>query len=476
MNRRAFLKTLGTGALAGAASGCLSAGARRGAAPKTNVLLVLVDDLGRQDLGCYGNTHIDTPTMDRLAAEGMRFTDAYSSCPVCSPTRAALLTGKSTARVHFTGHITAIGKHRHPEHSAIIPPDDLMYIPHDEVTLAEALTPAGYTSISIGKWHVGHEGYYPTDQGFDSNVGGWTHGSPPSYWDPYTSDKAWNPAIPTLESRVEGEYLTDRLTDEAIAFMREHQDRTFFCYLPHYAVHTPLQAPPELVEKYRQKKNLHIDPVYAAMVERVDQGLARILGELDALGLADNTAVILASDNGALETVADNRPFRRGKGHLYEGGLRVPLIVRWPRHVKPGAVCRTPTLSEDLYATIVDLAGAEARPGAPLDGRSLKGELTGAGNLGERDLHWYYPHYSPQAQEPGAAIRAGTWKLIEFYDPPRHELYNLEEDLGETRNLAAEQPDRVKELADRLHAWLEDAGTIMHTENPEAALDPRTGV
>ncbi len=469
MDRRTFLRTLGTAAAALAAPGCATRGGARAPSRPPNFLLVLVDDLGRQDPGCYGNTHIDTPVMDRLAAEGMRFTNAYSSCPVCSPTRAALLTGKSTARVHFTGHITATGRHRHPEHSTIIPPDDLMYIPHGEVTLAEALKPAGYTCISIGKWHVGHEGYYPTDQGFDINIGGWTHGSPPSYWDPYTSDKDWNPSIPTLPGREPGEYLTDRLTDEAVAFMRAHRDTPFFCYLPHYAVHTPLEAPPELVEKYRRRNHGAIDPVYAAMVERVDQGLGRILGALDELGLTADTVVIVASDNGGLEEVTDNRPLKRGKGHLYEGGIRVPLIVRWPGRVPPGSVCDTPTLSEDLYATVTDIAGPATAPGKPLDGRSLKGELSGAGRIGPRDLHWYYPHYSPQAKAPGAAIRSSQWKLIEFYDPPRLELYNLEEDIGETRNLAEKEPCKVRELADRLHKWLEDDGAIMHRPNPEAA-------
>jgi len=463
MNRRDFMKVAGLGACAGVLGGVC--GFAQAGERGPNVLLVVVDDLGRQDLGCYGNRHIDTPVMDRLAGEGVRFTNAYSACPVCSPTRAALLTGKSTARVHFTGHITAIGRHRHPEDSAIIPPDDLMYLPHYEITLAEALKPAGYVSASIGKWHVGHEGYWPTDQGFDVNVAGWTHGSPPSYWDPYTADQDWNPSIPTMKPRKEGEYLTDRLTDEAIAFMRAYRGEPFLCYLPHYAVHTPLQAPKDLVEKYKARGIEPVDPVYAAMVERVDQQLGRMLEAMEDMGLARNTVVIVASDNGGLQKVTDNRPYRAGKGHLYEGGVRVPLIVRWPGRVKAGTVNETPTISQDLYATVVEIAGPQARPGKPLDGRSLVGEMTGNGRLEPRDLHWYYPHYSPQAKQPGAAMRSGDWKLIEFYDPARVELYNLKDDIGETTDLAKDRPEMVKDLLNRLHTWLRDSGAIMHTPN-----------
>ena len=471
MNRRLFLQRMGLGAAATLVLDMPGWAAPLPSGPP-NVLLVLVDDLGRQDPGCYGNAVIDTPVMDRLAAEGMRFTEAYSSCPVCSPTRAALLTGKSTARVHFTGHITSIRKHRHPAGSAIIPPDDLMYIPLEEVTIAEALKPAGYTSASIGKWHVGHEGYFPGDQGFDVNVAGWTHGSPPSYWDPYTSDKDWNSSIPTLPGRKPGEYLTDRLTDEAIGFITDHREGPFFCYLPHYAVHTPLQAPPELVEKYRKLGDTGIDPVYAAMVERVDMQLGRLLAVLDGLDIADNTVVIVASDNGAVEEVTNNAPYRRGKGHLYEGGLRVPLIVRWPGRVARGSVCNTPTLSEDLYATIIDMAGEAARPGTPIDGESLKPVLTGAGTCSQRDLHWYYPHYSPQGNAPGAALRSGQWKLLTFYDPVRTELYDLENDPGETHNLAAQEPGLAADLTARLRQWLMDCGTVMHTHNPDAKKVP----
>jgi arylsulfatase A-like enzyme len=303
----------------------------------------------------------------------MRWTNAYSACPVCSPTRAALLTGKSTAKVHFTGHITAIGRHRYPEKGRIIPPDDLMYLPHEEILIPEALKSSGYKSISIGKWHVGHEGYYPTDQGFDINIGGWTHGSPPSHFFPYKdANKDWNPSIPTLQGGADGEYLTDRLTDEAIKFIEENRENPFLVYLTHYAVHTPLEAPEELVEKYQSiLKGTKIDPVYAAMVESVDSNIGRLLQRIDNLKLDKNTVVIFASDNGAVDKTSDNAPFRKGKGHLYEGGIRVPFIMRWPGKIKEGTISDNPTISQDIFPTIVDIIGPKAQMGTLFDGRSL---------------------------------------------------------------------------------------------------------
>ena len=433
-----------------------------------NFLILLIDDLGAMDVGCYGQKIIETPNINRLAIDGMRWTNAYSACPVCSPTRAALLTGKNPARIHFTGHITAIEKHRHPENSIILPPEDLMYIPYEEVMLAEALKPAGYVSGSFGKWHVGGPGYWPTDQGFDVNVAGWTHGSPPSHFYPYKRPGSeWNASIPTLHGGQEGEYLTDRLTDEAISFIKENKDRPFFVYLTHYAVHTPLEAPEALVEKYiPMVKNTKIDPVYAAMVESVDQNVGRVLETLDELGLSDNTVVIFASDNGGLESVTDNRPFRRGKGHLYEGGIRVPFIMRWPGHIQPGSVSENWTISEDIYTTIVDIAGQKAVGGANLDGRSLVVDFGGE-KLGQQpDLHWYYPHYGI-GKDPGSIIISGDYKLIEHYDPYRVELYNLAKDISETTELSEVMPEKKKELLQKLHQWLGSVDPIMHTRNPD---------
>jgi arylsulfatase A len=439
-----------------------------------NFIIILVDDLGSQDVGVYGQKYIETPNIDRLAAEGMIWTNAYSSCPVCSPTRVALLTGKNQARVGFTGHITAIGRHRYPENSRIIPPNDLMDLPHDEVILPRALKPAGYTSISIGKWHVGREGHWPVDLGFDENVGGWTHGSPPSFFYPYVrEDSPWNPSIPTLEGGEPGEYLTDRETNEAIKFIKKNKDRQFLVYLPHYAVHTPLEAPHELIDKYEPLvEGTKIDPVYAAMVERVDWNVGRIMQTLEELDLSDNTVVIFTSDNGALKetggrSVADLSPFRSGKGNLYEGGIRVPLIMRWPGHITPGTVSENPAISEDIYATVVDIAGHRAEPNTPLDGRSLVNDFKGTLSDTTIKVRWYYPHYSPHGNKPGAAIRSGDYKLLEFYDPPLIELYNLRDDIGETNDLSELLPEVKEELLYDLHEWLKNTSAILHTLNPE---------
>lgn len=432
-----------------------------------NFLIILVDDLGSQDVGCYGQKYIKTPNIDKLARQGMRWINAYSAAPVCSPSRASLLTGKSTARVHFTGHITAIGRHRYPEHGHIIPPDDLMYLPHEEILIPEVLKPLGYKSISIGKWHVGHEGYYPESQGFDINMGGWTHGSPPSHFFPYQADNNWNSSIPTLPGGKEGEYLTNRLTDEAIKFIEDNKDHPFLAYLSHYAVHTPLEAPAGLVEKYKPiVEDTGINPVYAAMVESVDHNIGRLLTRLKELGLDENTVVIFASDNGAVASTSDNSPFKKGKGYLYEGGIRVPFIMRWPNYIVNGSVSENLTISQDVFSTIIDIAGVKHKVKHKLDGRSLVSDFNDNYKQ-EGDLFWYYPHYSPQAKMPGAAIRSGKYKLIQFYDPEVVELYNLDEDIGETNNLEEKLPEKVKELSDRLKKWLDDSGTILHTENPD---------
>jgi arylsulfatase A-like enzyme len=433
-----------------------------------NFLVILVDDLGERDIGCYGQQYIETPNIDRLASQGMRWTNAYSSAPVCSPTRVALLTGKNQARVHFTGHITSIGRHRHPPNSRIIPPDDLMDIPLEERILPEVLKPIGYHTISIGKWHVGREGFWPVEMGFDQNIAGWTHGSPPSHFYPYEKPGSkWNAAIPTLEGGEPGEYLADRLTDEAMKFINQNRENPFLVYLPYYAVHKPLQAPEELVRKYRSLlQDTGIDPVYAAMVENLDYNVGRLLKQLDKCNLTGNTVVIFTSDNGGLAKVTDNAPYRLGKGHLYEGGLRIPLIMRWPGHIKPGSQSANLAISEDIFATIVDIANDGINKTGHLDGRSLAPDFSGEVNT-DIAIHWYYPHYAPQGNKPGAAIRSGSYKLIEFYDPPEIELYNLAEDIGETVDLSKKMPAKSKELQDRLQQWFKSIDPIMHTPNPE---------
>jgi arylsulfatase A-like enzyme len=271
-----------------------------------------------------------------------------------------------------------------------------------------------------------------------------------------------------LKGGKEGEYLTDRLTDEAIAFIKDHRERPFIVYLSHYAVHTPLQAPRELIQKYQSRtRGTGIDPVYAAMVDRVDTNTGRLLDALDRWDLAENTVVIFASDNGGLAKVTNNRPYRLGKGYLYEGGIRVPLIIRWPGHVEPGTVSATPTISEDIFSTILDIAAVKFPTGKIIDGRSLVPDFSFEGPAPDSvPLHWYYPHYSPQAKRPAAAIRYGSYKLIEFYDPPTVEMYDLKADIGETNNISESFPDLRDKLLDRLHTWLDQTEPIYHTPNP----------
>jgi arylsulfatase A-like enzyme len=374
--------------------------------------------------------------------------------------------------LRFTGHITAIGRHRYPEHGRIIPPDDRFFIPLEEVSLARALKPAGYTSASIGKWHVGNEPkYWPLGHGFDVNVAGHSYGSPPSYWYPYKApDRDWNNEIPTLKGGTKGEYLTNRLTDESIDFMKDNKDRPFFLYLPHYAVHTPLQAPPDLVEKYRGKMQAdrsQKSPIYGAMIENLDWNVGRLTSTLQELGLEEDTVFIFASDNGGELEATRNAPLREGKGYLYEGGIRVPLIVKWPGRAPEGSTCHAPVTSEDLYPTIVEMAGEGTASNEVLDGRSLVPLLEGSGGIGNRDLHWYYPHYSPQARMPGAVIRSGDYKLIQHYDPDKVELYDLSQDLGEKKDLSGKDPGMTAKLQEALDDWLRSVDAQMHTLNPD---------
>lgn len=439
-----------------------------------NIIVINVDDLGETDLGVYGNEFIETPSIDALAKAGMRWTNAYSAAPICSPSRAALLTGKHPARIHFTGHITSIGRHRHPVGSRIIPPNDLMFIPLEENIIPEMIQSKGYVSVSIGKWHVGPTGYWPLDMGFDYNIGGWTHGSPPSHFYPYTDpEKKWNPDIPTLQGGSDGEYLADRLTTEALTFIKNHKDQPFFIYLPYYAVHTPLQAPESLVKKYQKKqktnqKNEAIDPVYAAMVENLDHNIGRLVRGIAAQGVEEHTVIIFTSDNGAVASTSDMKGYRAGKGHLYEGGLRVPFMIKWPDRIRPGQINSRRTRTEDIAATINEIAGVADQFNANLDGRSLVGEFSGGSEeqTEEPDFYWYYPHYAPQGNDPGASIISGDYKYMEFYDPQTSVLYNLKEDPGEQKDLAKEMPEKIIELRGKLNLWLHNVQPIPHTMNP----------
>jgi arylsulfatase A-like enzyme len=455
-----------TAALAGSAGGDAgrAAEARPATAQRPNIVFILIDDLGWADVGCFGSKYYETPNIDRLAAQGMRFTDAYAACAVCSPTRASIMTGKYPARLHLTNWIP--GEGNAPSNRLRIP-EWRQFLPLEEITIAQALRSAGYVSAAIGKWHLGGPAYYPEHHGFDLNVGGCYLGSPPSYFWPYENRRQ---AIPGLKGGGhKGEYLTDRLTAEAEQFIEQNKDRPFFLYFAHYAVHIPLQAKPAVLEKYKAKPPVggQKNPVYAAMVEGVDQSVGRIERKLQALGIADRTLVVFMSDNGGFWPQAtSNAPLRAGKAYPYEGGTREPLIIKWPGTTRPGATCSEPVCSIDFFPTLLEIAGVKSP--AAVDGRSLVPLLKQTGSLERDALYWHYPHYCWGGLiHPFGAVRAGPWKLIEFYEDQRVELYNLKDDLGETRDLAAGDRAKAAELREMLHRWRRAVGAQMPTPNPD---------
>ncbi len=455
---------------------------------RPNIVFILIDDMGWCDLACYGSPFYETPNLDRLAAEGMRFTDAYAACPVCSPTRASLLTGKYPATVGVTDYIDW-GKTWHPCRGRLVDVPYVRELPLKEFNLARALKDGGYHTWHVGKWHLGEAPYYPDRQGFDVNIGGWEVGMPHSgYFSPWK--------IPTLPDAEPGKYLTDHLTDEAIRLIREWDGaRPFFLNFWHYAVHTPIQAPAELVEKYKAKavrmgldkvpaletgeifpsegqgrlrvvrRRIQSDPVYAAMVENLDANIGRLLEALPA-----NMMVVFSSDNGGLATSEGsptcNSPLAEGKGWMYEGGTRDPLIVRWPGVVEPGSVCAAPVTSPDFYPTLLEAAGLPLRPEQHVDGRSFLPALRGEPGFDRGPLFWHYPHYGNQGGTPGSSVREGDWKLIEFFEDGRLELYNLREDPGETRNRAATEPAVAARLQGQLKAWRERIEAKIPAPNP----------
>jgi arylsulfatase A-like enzyme len=430
-----------------------------------NIIFILIDDLGWADGDCFGSQFYRTPQLSRLAAGGMRFTQAYAACAVCSPTRAALMTGKAPARLHITDWIAGEGA---PKDSRFRVPDWQQHLPLEETTIAEALKPLGYRTAAIGKWHLGEKGFFPQDQGFDVNVAGRDIGHPASYWWPYGATNATHRVTPLADTGGKsGEYLTDRLTDEALRFVEANQTNRFFLYLAHYAVHSPLMGKEEVAETYRQRggANGQSNAVYAAMMQSVDDSVGRVLDKVQALGLADRTLVIFTSDNGGAvhfgkPAATSNAPLRNGKGTAYEGGLRVPLLVKIPWMTRPGSVCDVPVITHDWFPTLLDLANTPPR--SSLDGVSLVPLLQGADRLPERDLCWHYPHYWNGGKvSPYSVIRSGDWKLIRFYETDREELYNLRADLSETKDLAAQETEKRLELAGRLDRWLTSVGAQM---------------
>lgn len=460
ISRRAFLgRAVATGAAVAGVGWAQRAGAGDCCGEKPNIVFILIDDLGWADIGCYGSTFYRTPNIDRLASQGVRFTNAYAACPVCSPTRASVLTGKYPARLHLTDWIPG---HKRPE-ARLRVPEFNQQLPYAEVTIAEALRPAGYVSGAFGKWHLGDVGYWPEQQGFDVNFAGYHKGQPPSYFSPYN--------IPNAVDGPKGEYLTDRTTDEALAFIEANQGNPFFLYLPHYAVHTPLQAKADLVAEYEAARDPEApqnNAKYAAMIESVDQSVGRIMAKLDELGIAGKTVVFFTGDNGGLEKSTSNAPLREGKGTLYEGGIREPLIVRWPGETRPGSVCHAPVSSVDFFPTILAMA-RRRNTVAHIDGIDLVPWLRGRELMPRRALYWHYPHYHPCGATPGGIIRVGDYKLIEYYEDGRLELYNLREDIGEQNNLIDVEPRRAARLRRRLHRWLKAVDAQMPTPNPDWA-------
>lgn len=443
---------------------------------KPNVVFFLIDDMGWTDAGCFGSKFYETPNLDRLAKTSARFTNGYAACPVCSPTRISIMTGKYPARLDTTDYFTGGRKGK------LLPAEYRNYMPLDEFTLAEALKAAGYATGFFGKWHMGGDGYEPTKQGFDVNVGGFVRGSPPSYFSPYRN--------PNLKDGPKGEHLADRLTTEAIRFIDQHKNEPFLVYLSYYSVHTPLQAKKELIAKYREKKDkmkiegplfqqegarkvrvVQEHAVYAGMVETMDTNIGRVLDHLDKLGIAENTIVIFTADNGGLSTSEGhptaNVPLRAGKGWLYEGGIRVPWLIRWPGKTKAGDVIDTPVISTDFYLTILEMAGLKSRPQQHVDGVSLVPLLTHKGTLADRSLYWHYPHYGNQGGSPGGALRTGNYVLIEKFEDNSVELYDLSKDLSQKNNLTKAMPERTQRMLQQLRDWRREVDANMPRPNPQ---------
>ena len=415
-------------------------------ADKPNIVFILTDDLGINDLGCYGRKDHHTPRLDKLATEGMRFTSSYCALPICSPTRAALMTGKSPARLHITTFLpgrpdTVAQKLKHPLIN--------QQLPLEEKTIGEYMKEAGYATGYFGKWHLGGAKFDPSQQGFDLYFPG----------SPNTK--------PSATEGGKGEY---QLTARAEQFIEANKARPFFAYISHNTPHIPFTAKPELIEKNKDAWY----PEYAAVIESMDECVGRIVDTLDRLGLAQNTLLVFTSDNGGLHVpelkhspATHNTPYRAGKGFVYEGGLRVPLIVRWPGMVKPGTVMDTPVISTDWLPTLMQCVGSPVK--ADLDGVSFMPLLTG-GLMQDRALFWHYPHYCNQGAKPAGAVREGQWKLVEQYEDGSLELYDLSRDASESQNVAAEHADIAKRMRDALHTWLKSSGAQENTLNPEFQL------
>lgn len=472
--------------------GCQALAESGPAASKPNVIFFLVDDLGQRDLGCYGSTFYETPHVDRLAREGGRFTSAYAACPVCSPTRASIMTGMWPQRVGITDYIGAPLKPENwKRNTKLLPAPYSDRLSLDTPNLAKSLKNQGYATMFAGKWHLGPEGWWPENQGFDINLGGIDRGGP------YGGNKYFSPyGNPRLSDGPPGEHLPDRLATEAVKFIEAHQHTPFLVYLSFYDVHTPLIARKDLQKKYEDKRiRLGLEAawgreferdvrlvqehaVYAAMVEAMDLAVGKVLASVDDLGLKQNTLVIFTSDNGGLSTSegwpTSNLPLRAGKGWMYEGGIRVPLLVRWPAVVAAGDVIEAPVSSPDFFPTLLDATGVPWQSGPTLDGCSLLPLFKGE-SLPERALFWHYPHYGNQGGAPSTAIRRGPWKLIEWFEDDRVELFHLDKDPSETTDLAAREIKLVSELRQELHVWQSVVGAKSPFPNPSYDANKPSG-
>jgi len=432
---------------------------------KPNIVLLLVDDLGWKDVGYMGSNFYETPNIDALAKEGMQFTNAYAACAVCSPTRASIQTGRYPARIGVTdwirarfqvkdGDISAPPAYQENEGRLLRTPSNPFWMEQDEVTIAELLKKEGYFTCHIGKWHLGPDDYYPEKQGYDVNIAGCDMGQPVNYFDPYNNKKV--NGFPTLKPRKDGEYLEDRLADELVNVIQKNRDKPFFINMNYYAVHTPIMAKPELVDKYEAKTKVddQDNATYAAMVESVDQSVGKLIEVLKKEKLLDNTIILFFSDNGGLLGPTSNKPLRSGKGYPYEGGIREPMFVYWNGKIQPGSSTDLPISSVDFLPTICSLTET-ALPDKIIDGRDLS-PLFNNNELPEIPLYWHFPHYRGKDLVPYSIIRDGDWKLIKRYEGKEFELFNLKNDLGETNEISAEFPDKVTELNIKLEQWLKD--------------------
>ncbi|MFT6202833.1 MAG: arylsulfatase A-like enzyme [Spirosomataceae bacterium] len=452
---------------------------------KPNVLFILADDLGYHDLSITGSNYYETPNIDGIAERGVQFTQGYAACQVCSPSRAAIITGKSPARLQITDWIgAATGEEwrKQNRHDKILPAEYIHQLPQSEITIAEAFTENGYQTFFAGKWHLGDEGSYPEDHGFQINIGGTDKGSPMGgYFDPYDN--------PKLPNREPGENLPMRFAKETAEFIKSNDDKPFLAYLSFYAVHGPIQTTEEKWQKYRDKaesqgitsagfemervlpiRRKQDNPVYAGLVEQMDNAVGLVLEALREAGLDKNTIVVFTSDNGGVASgdafSTSNLPLRGGKGYQWEGGIREPYFVHVPWMEDAPKIIKTPVTGTDFYPTLLELTGLPAKPNQHLDGVSIVPLLKGE-SINKRPLFWHYPHYGNQGGEPSSIIRDGDWKLIHYYEDGRDELYNLAKTIGETENFTKHNPAKTKELRNKLDNWLKETNAAMPSQDPE---------